>query len=106
VLDPNTKRFLQSQMIWIAISLGISLALSFLLPFPINLIAMIAVFIGMNYFIRQRQMRKMGMRGGSLFGAGAMFGQRTIEYYCISCGTKHNERACPNCGSNMKRVGS
>ena len=94
MLDPSTKRFLQSQMMWIAISLGISL------------IAMIAVFIGMNYFIRQRQMRKMGMRGGSFFGGGSMFGQRTIDYYCISCGTKHNERAYPNCGSNMKRVGS
>ena len=107
MLDPSTKRFLQSQMVWIGISLGISLALSILLPFPISLIAMIAVFIGMNYFIRQRQMRRMGMRGGSLFGGGAMFGQqRTVEYYCISCGTKHNERACPNCGSTMKRVGS
>jgi hypothetical protein len=93
-------------MIWLAISLGISLALSILLPFPYSIIAMIVAFIGMNYFIRQRQMRKMGTRGSSLFGAGSMFGQRTIEYYCISCGIKHDERACPNCGSNMKRVGS
>jgi Zn finger protein HypA/HybF involved in hydrogenase expression len=24
----------------------------------------------------------------------------------MSCGTKHNQAACPKCGSKMKRVGS
>jgi hypothetical protein len=24
----------------------------------------------------------------------------------MSCGTKHNQSACPKCGSKMKRVGS
>lgn len=98
---------MQSQIMWLAISFGISIVLSILLPFPISLVAMLGVFIGMNYFISQRQMRRIGMRGGSFFGggAGSMFGQRSIDYYCISCGMKHNERACPNCGSTMKRVG-
>jgi len=101
---------LQFQIMWIAISLGISLALSFLLPFPLNFIAMLGVFLGMNYFMRRRQMRMMGMRGGdSFFGGGlggsSMFGQQAVEYYCMSCGTKHNQRSCPNCGSNMKRIG-
>ena len=107
-MDPNTKRFMQSQIMWIAISLGISLALSFLLPFPLNFIAMLGVFLGMNYFMRRRQMRMMGMRGGSFFGGGSggpMYGQKTVDYYCMSCGTKHNQRTCPNCGSNMKRIG-
>ena len=60
-MDAGTKRFLQTQMIWIAISLGISLTLSFLVPFPLSLVAMIGVFIVMNYYIRRWQMRRMGM---------------------------------------------
>ncbi len=60
-MDAGTKRFLQTQMMWIAISLGISLTLSFFVPFPLSLVAMIGVFIVMNYYIRRWQMRRMGM---------------------------------------------
>jgi len=107
-MDADTKRFLQSQIMWLGISLAISFTISLLLPFPISLVAMIGIFITLNYFIRRRQMRMMGMGGvGSFFGGGSMFGggQRIVEYYCLNCGAKHNERACPNCGSSMKRVG-
>ena len=51
-------------MIWIAISLAISLALSFILPFPFSLVAIIGVFLTMNYYIRRWQMRRMGMMSG------------------------------------------
>lgn len=93
-------------MIWIGISLGISLALSLVLPFPYNLIAIFAVFIGMSYFLRQRQMRRMGMRGRGIFGAGgsAMFGQRSVRYSCLMCGAKHSGGSCPNCGSKLKKA--
>ena len=60
-MDADTKRFLQTQMMWIAISLAISLTLSFVLPFPLSLVAIIGVFIAMNYYIRRWQMRRMGM---------------------------------------------
>lgn len=102
-MDGDTKRFLRMQLVWIGISLGISLALSFLLPFPISLVAIIGVFIFMSYYIRQRQMKKMGMQGSSMFGS--MFGSKGIDYYCMSCGTKHNQAACPNCGSKLKKAG-
>ena len=41
----------------------------------------------------------MGMTG-SVFGASG----RSINYYCMSCGTKHDQSSCPICGSKMKRV--
>lgn len=105
-MNADTKRFLQSQLMWLGISFAISIAISLVLPYPWSLMVMIAVFLGMNYFIRKRQIRKMGMTGTSFFGgSGPMFGQRTLDYYCMSCGTKHNQRACPKCGSTMKRVG-
>jgi rubrerythrin len=45
--------------------------------------------------------------GGGMFGSmSSMFGDNSLKYYCMSCGTKHREVACPKCGSKMKRVGS
>ena len=52
-------------------------------------------------------MRRMGM--GGMFGSmssSSMFGDNSLNYYCMSCGTKHRQAACPKCGSKMKRVGS
>jgi hypothetical protein len=110
-MNPDTKRFLQTQMMWIAISLAISLALSFLLPFPISLVAIIGVFLAMNYYIRRWQMRRMGMMSGSTSGGGGGFGSMFgggsgggISYVCIACGQRFKGGACPRCGSKMKRA--
>ena len=109
-MDADTKNFLQNQMIWIAISLALSLTLSFFLPFPLSLVAIIGVFIAMNYFIRRRQMRSMGMTSsntgggggfGSLFGGSGGGG---INYVCIACGQRFKGGSCPRCGSKMKKA--
>ena len=99
-------------MVWIAISLAISLTLSFLLPFPLSLVAIIGVFIAMSYYIRRRQMRRMGMMGnntggggfGSLFGGSGGGGGGGINYACIACGQRFKGGSCPRCGSKMKRA--
>jgi rRNA maturation endonuclease Nob1 len=73
-------------------------------PFPFSIIAIIAVFLTINYYIRKRQLRQMGL--GSAGGFSSFFGQRgSVNYYCSNCGTKHNQKSCPNCGSKLKRVG-
>jgi hypothetical protein len=89
------------------ISFGISIAISLLLPFPISLAAIFGVFILLNFYMRKRMMRRMGMGGtfGSM-SSSSMFGDNSLKYYCMSCGTKHKLAACPKCGSKMKRVGS
>ena len=46
-------------------------------------------------------MKRMGFGMGNF----SMFGSSSVNYYCMSCGTKHNDAACPRCGSKMKRVG-
>ena len=110
-MNIDTKRFLQTQMMWIGISLAISLALSFLLPFPFSLVTIIGVFLAMNYYIRRWQMRRMGMMGGStsgggfgsLFGSGGSSGGG-INYVCIACGQRFKGGSCPRCGSKMKRA--
>jgi len=53
--------------------------------------------------MRKRMMRRMGA-GAGMFGS--MFGDNSLNYYCMNCGTKRKEVACPKCGSKMKRVGS
>ena len=69
---------------WIAISMAISLALAFLLPFPFDIIAIIAVFLSINYFIRQRQMRKMGLNAWSFFGSSAGPPKNQgVNYSCV-----------------------
>ena len=101
-MDNNNKQFLMNQMIWFAISIAISIAISLLLPFPISLVVIIGVFILLNFYMRSRMTRRMGIgRGGT-----GMFGDNTLNYYCMTCGTKHREAACPKCGSKIKRVGA
>jgi hypothetical protein len=96
-------------MMWFGISIAISLTISILVPFPISLVTIIGVFILLNFYMRKRMMSRMGVRGGGagMFGSmSSMFGENSLKYYCMSCGTKHREAACPKCGSKMKRVGS
>jgi hypothetical protein len=100
----NSRDFLSQQLMWIGISLVISLAISFIVPFPYSLPIIIGVFIILSFYVRQRAMKRMGMSGTSMFG-GVNSGS-SLNYYCMSCGTKHNQVACPKCGSKMKRVGS
>ena len=101
----NNKQFLITQMIWIGISIGISLTISMLVPFPFSLVAIIGIFILLNFYMRNRIMRRKG--GVGMFGSmSSMFEDNSLNYYCMTCGTKHRESACPNCGSKMKKVGS
>ena len=91
-------------MMWFGISIAISLIISLLLPFPISLVVIIGVFILLNFYMGRRMTRRIGVGRAGMFGS--MFGDNSLNYYCMSCGTKHKEAACPKCGSKMKRVGS
>lgn len=51
----NNKDFILNQVMWIGISLGISLLISILVPFPYSLIVIVIVFVLMGYFFRRRR---------------------------------------------------
>lgn len=99
------------QMIWIVMSLAISLALVWLfgiltgIPL-LGLIPAIGIFILMSYYLRKRAMTRMGMGGGGGGGFGGMLGGGGggINYVCIACGHKFKGGACPRCGSKMRRA--
>ena len=91
----NNKQFAFNQLIWIVISIGISLAISRLLPFPISIVAIVGVFILLGYYMRKRTMGKMGMRGGLTGMSGSTSrapGNNSLKYYCMNLrhGTQTN----------------
>ncbi len=93
------------QLVWIGIYFGIAVVVTFLLPFPYSFLVLIAIIVPLSLYRRRRYLKKMGVGGGSFFNSGNMFGTTGIDYYCINCGTKHRQAACPNCGSRMKKAG-
>ncbi len=98
----NNKNFLMQQFMWIGISLGISFLISYYVQNPfISIPIIIVIFILLSFYMRNRAMRKFGLSGQTMFGA-----NNSVNYYCMSCGTKHNQYSCPRCGSKMKRVGT
>ncbi|HEX6067693.1 MAG TPA: hypothetical protein VFZ05_02730 [Nitrososphaera sp.] len=99
--------WMAQSMMWIMVSLAISIALNFLLwPYLgfLTLIPIIGVFLGISWFVRRRAMARMGM-GGQGGGFGGMLGGGSgISYVCIACGHKFKGGACPRCGSKMRRA--
>jgi len=103
-MNPGTECFLKVQLVWIGISLVISLVLSVLLPFPLSLIAIIGVMIGLIYYQRRKMLRNVGKYGSYMGFLGAKGSSGAVNFYCITCTTKHREASCPKCGSKMKRA--
>lgn len=109
-MDDSTKKFMLSQLMWIGIYFGISIAITMAasaarLPWEVSIVLVIAVIFGIAFWRRRSMMSRMGQGGGAFFGGGNPFGSRGIDYYCMNCGTKHNKAACPNCGSKLKKAG-
>ncbi|HEY6163685.1 MAG TPA: hypothetical protein VIW25_02140, partial [Nitrososphaeraceae archaeon] len=55
----NNKQFLLNQLVWMGISVGISLTVSLLMPFPISLVTIIGAFLLINFYLRKRMMARM-----------------------------------------------
>ena len=77
---------------------------SFFIPFPYSFIVLIGVIMTLAMYRRRRMFRQTGGAAGSFFG-GSFGQQKGVSYYCINCGTKHSQTACPNCGSKLKKAG-
>jgi hypothetical protein len=109
-MDHQRRAFVIQQVIWIAIGFAISLAISFVVPFPYSLGITMGVFLGISYAIRGWAMSKIKRSAGdfseSIHDYILAFSQgKTLKFYCMSCGFKHDKRECPKCGSKARRVG-
>ncbi|MGI0031421.1 MAG: hypothetical protein ACRD80_07540, partial [Nitrososphaeraceae archaeon] len=101
----DNKEFLAFQLMWIVISIGISITVSLFVPFPYSWVIIIGIFLLMGFYMRNRMAKKMGSGVGMFGSLSSPFSGNSVNYYCMSCGTKHREASCPRCGSKMKRVG-
>jgi hypothetical protein len=110
-MNDDVKRFIIHRLKWLLIFMGMGTIIVFLLPFPFDLIAIGGLFVLLAYLRSRSEMKRLGGTGGirGLFGSlsPSISGNqdRSLKYYCMNCGREHNEIACPNCGSKMKRVG-
>ena len=80
----------KTYLIFLFVSLGISIGLQMILPFPYGLVAAIGLFIAFPFLLRRQYMNRMrGYGGGSSTG---------------SSNNRHRGGSCPRCGSKMQRA--
>jgi 4-hydroxybenzoate polyprenyltransferase len=100
----NGEQYLSQHLLWIGISLGIVFAILSYVPFPFSIPITIASFFIVIFYLRKKVVKRINKRV-RMFGNCSNNTNQSLNYYCMSCGTKHNEAACPICGSKAKRVG-
>lgn len=100
----------KTYLIFLFVSLAISIGLQMVLPFPYGLVAVLALFIAFPLLLRKQYMRRMrgygdsgSSRGGGFFGMGSSGGS-SVRYVCLVCNNKHKGGSCPRCGSKMQRA--
>jgi fumarate reductase subunit D len=112
----NDKRFAIRLLKWMMICIGIAIVAALVLPVIIFLAALIGVLISIRLVDKRRKRNKIVMMNNNriddifdfispilltLFRSSSINGN---YYYCVNCGTKHKETACPSCGSNFKKT--
>jgi hypothetical protein len=99
---------MKNYLIILVASLGISIGLQMILPFPFGLGAALAIFIAFPLLLRRRYMRGMRGYGSSGLGGGGFFGLNqggvAVKYVCLVCNHRYKGGSCPRCGSKMKRA--
>lgn len=104
-MNVEDKRFVIRQLLWIGISFAISATLSLLLPPYISLPLTIGIFLFMAFYVRRRAIKKMTGGTSSPFASMFRADDSKVKFYCMTCGTKHNNTSCPLCGSRLKKAG-
>ena len=51
-------------------------------------------------FLQKKVIKRMNTIGNTTGSSNAS----SLIHSCINCGTRHNETACPKCGSKMKKA--
>jgi hypothetical protein len=116
----NSKPIQTNYWVWFIAYMGIGLAISFIVPFPISFVMVLLVFLALNAVRMHIALKRQGMPGGikdlyksmsSSLGGGwnnsssTGMGYAPIKFYCMNCGYEHKEYSCPKCGSKAVRTG-
>jgi hypothetical protein len=126
----NIGNFNRSSIVWLVIYIGIALAISITVPFPMSFILYIGIYLLLqNYRIKSIEKRyyypnildkgdnKIKNKRSSnkffnsisniLFGDNlySQFESQPLKFICMNCGKEHSGRSCPLCGSTAVRLG-
>ena len=120
-MDNTIKSMLKLQILFVGVSVGISLIVTYFFGFMIGSVLNIVMLFGIIYYIRRKQ--EFGSFSSSLFGfsdkspspspsspssrissnSSITNTDRNIKYVCLTCSTKVTGRTCRKCGSYMKK---
>jgi hypothetical protein len=117
----NDKRFAVRLLKWMMICIGIAIVAALVLPVIIFLTALMGVIILIRLLDKRRRRNKIVMMNNNNNNNNriadvfdfispillTVFRSSSINanyYYCVDCGTKHKETACPSCGSKFKKT--
>jgi hypothetical protein len=122
--DFDKRKLILDQLKWLAVYMGIAFVIAILLPFPVDWIVALSVFLLLSSYRRKLLIKKLDTHHKDKFATTNLKGikeffrfifhnplthsgdsYRRVKYFCMKCGKEHNEISCPNCGSKMKRVG-
>ena len=110
----SAKRLLK----WTGIAVGIGILFVLMLPIILFLALTIGILILVSFLYtrRKRNGSSRSIHAGifdlissimsSRFWKNNNYysvSQNNYFYYCVSCGTKHKQIACPRCGSKLKK---
>jgi uncharacterized paraquat-inducible protein A len=90
-------------IIWLIISI----VLFEIFPLHISMATSLAIFVLLLWYMRtSAKKQNMELSKSDINNANNRKNKNNdrINYYCISCGTKHDEECCPRCGSRMKKA--
>ncbi len=87
-------------LVWLLISLGAVVILSFVLPFPISFVISLLVIFCLNIIRAEMTLRKAGSLGTGINSS--LY--QPLRFSCMNCGNEHNKIACPKCGSKAVRA--
>ena len=109
----DNKNFAKRLLKWTGIACGIGILFVFMLPIILLLAVIIGILtlVSFLYTRRKRSNRYTGIFDliSSIISTKLWknyyysVSQNNYYYYCVSCGTKHKDVACPRCSSSLRK---
>jgi hypothetical protein len=112
----NDKRFAVHLLKWMIICIGIAVVAALVLPVIIFLAALTGMLILIRSIDKRSKRKKIPLRKDNKIADFfdvispillTVFRSNSIDecyYYCVDCGTKHEEAACPSYRSKFKKT--
>lgn len=86
----------------LAFSLGVSIGLQLLLPYPYGIFSALGIFLGFPFLLRKMQAAKFGTSFTNKFGSNE-YQEKKLVKTCMTCGNRTSNRLCKRCGSSSFR---